>query len=125
MKSRMSKREGASHVTRGSVLDDLGFTAAEALEIKVKGEVYRELLAYIKELGFDQQRLAAALGVHQPEVSHLLNGKISKFSVGKLIKFAGKLNLAARVRITNPGSGKAASVTAAARCAETMQKHLA
>ena len=102
MKSSASKTEKVPHVTRGSVLDDLGFSAAETLEIKVKAEIYRELLAYIKEQGFDQQGLATALGVHQPEVSHLLNGKISKFSVGKLIKFAGKLNLGAQVQITKP-----------------------
>ena len=125
MRSRASKAEKVPHVTRGSVLDDLGFSAAEALEIKVKAEIYRELLAYIQQKGFDQQGLAAVLEVHQPEVSNLLNGRISKFSVGKLIKFAGKLNLGARVRITKPRSGKVASVTAPARCVETTHKDLA
>jgi predicted XRE-type DNA-binding protein len=33
------------------------------------------------------------LGMHQPDVSNLLNGRVSKFSMSKLIKFAGKLNL--------------------------------
>ena len=95
------------HVTRGSALDDLGFAASEALEIKVKAEIYRDLLKHIQEAGLPQRELGAILGVHQPDVSNLLNGRISKFSVGKLIKFAGKLNLGAEVRITKFKSAKA------------------
>ena len=98
MKTRKESR--TPYVTRGNVLDDLGFTVAEAQEIKVKAELYRELLAYIKEDGFDQQGLAAALSVHQPEVRHLLNGKVSKFSVDKLVRFAGRLQtISARAMI--------------------------
>jgi predicted XRE-type DNA-binding protein len=89
-------------VTKGNVLDELGFNASEALEIKVKAEIYRDLLSYIKERGFAQQELGTLLGIHQPDVSNLLNGRVSKFSVSKLIKFAGKLNLGAQVRLTKP-----------------------
>ena len=82
------------------MLDDLGFSPEEALEIKVKADVYRDLLRYIQKRGFTQKQLASTLGIHQPDASNLLNGRVSKFSVGKLIKFAGKLNLAAEVKIT-------------------------
>jgi len=90
------------YLTKGNVLDDLGFSPEEGLEIKVKADIYRDLLHYIKNQGFTQQELGNALKIHQPDVSNLMNGRISKFSVGKLIKFAGKLNLGAEVRITNP-----------------------
>jgi predicted XRE-type DNA-binding protein len=90
------------HVTKGSVLDDLGFSSSEALEIKVKAEIYRELLQFIREEGISAQELAAVLGMHQPDISNLLNGKISKFSVGKLIQCAGKLQLGAKVELTKP-----------------------
>jgi hypothetical protein len=53
------------------------------------------------------------LGIHQPDVSNLLNGRVSKFSVGKLIQFAGKLNLVVQVKITKPKVGKLPSVAAA------------
>ena len=106
------------HLTRGSVLDDLGFSASEALEIKVKAELYRDLLQYIKDRGFSQQDLGTALGIHQPDVSNLLNGKVSKFSVGKLLKFAGKLNLGAQVKLTKPRVGKLPSVSALRRTQE-------
>ena len=46
------------------------------------------------------------LAIHQPDLSYLLNGRVSKFSVGKLIKFAGKLNLGAQVKLTKPATEK-------------------
>ena len=114
MRSKNSEQR-TSHLTRESVLDDLGFSASEALEIKVKAELYRDLLQYIKDRGFSQQDLGVALGIHQPDVSNLLNGKVSKFSVGKLLKFAGKLNLGAQVKLTKPRAGKLPSVSASRR----------
>jgi hypothetical protein len=46
--------------------------------------------------------LVAVLKVHQPDVSNLLKGKISKVSITKLIQFAGRLNLDARVKVPSP-----------------------
>jgi predicted XRE-type DNA-binding protein len=103
MKSKRSE-EKAPHVTKGSVFDDLGFTPAEALELKVKAEIYGELLNYIEERGYSQKELGKLLGILQPEVSNLLTGKVSRFSVGKLIKLAGKLNLGAKISLTRPTS---------------------
>ncbi len=111
MRSKNSEQR-TPHLTRGSVLDDLGFSASEALEIKVKAELYRDLLQYVKDRGFSQQELGTALGIHQPDVSNLLNGKVSKFSVGKLLRLAGKLNLGAQVKLTKPRAGKLPSVSA-------------
>jgi predicted XRE-type DNA-binding protein len=102
MKSSDSKENSASHVTKGSVLDDLGFSPSEALEIKVKAGIYRELMQFIREQGISARELAVVLGMHQPDVSNLLNGKVSKFSVGKLIQCAGKLQLGAQVKLTKP-----------------------
>jgi predicted XRE-type DNA-binding protein len=102
MKSSDSRENSVPHVTKGSVLDDLGFSPSEALEIKVKAEIYRELVQFIREQGISARELAVVLGMHQPDVSKLLNGKISKFSVGKLIQFAGKLQLGAQVKLTKP-----------------------
>jgi predicted XRE-type DNA-binding protein len=96
----MANPESKPHTTHGSVLDDLGFSPPEALELKVKAEIYTELLQHIQERGLAQQQLAGLLGMHQPDVSHLLNGKISKFSVSKLLRLAGRLNLSAQVKLT-------------------------
>jgi predicted XRE-type DNA-binding protein len=100
MKNKVNNLETQPTVTRGSVLEDLGFSPAEALETQVKAEIYRDLLDYIRQREFSPRELCVRLGIHQPDVSNLLNGRISKFSVGKLIKFAGKLNLVAQVKLT-------------------------
>ncbi len=112
MKSKSNSEKRTPHLTRGNLLDDLGFSPSEALEIKVKADIYRDLLQYIKERAFAQQELGAILGIHQPDVSNLLNGRLSKFSVGKLIKFAGRLNLRAQVKLTKPKSGNLSSLAA-------------
>jgi len=95
-----NKKAGSPHITRGNVLEDIGFSAAESLEIRVKADIYRDLLKYIKSRGFTQHQLVTTLGIHQPDVSNLLSGKVSKFSVGKLITFAGRLDLGAEVKLT-------------------------
>ncbi len=115
MKTKSNSEERTPHLTRGSVLDDLGFSSSEALEIKVKAEIYRDLLQYIRERGFAQQQLGTLLGIHQPDVSNLLNGRVSKFSVGKLIKFAGKLNLGAEIKLTKPKPEKPSAVVASGK----------
>src|SRR5665213_3394791 len=61
-KMKSKSKERMPHLTKGNVLDDLGFSSAEALELKVKAEIYYEFLEYIKEREFTQQELGALLG---------------------------------------------------------------
>jgi predicted XRE-type DNA-binding protein len=91
-----------THITRGDVLDDLGLSRAEVVEAKVKADLWQDLIAHVAPLGLTQKELARRLGVHQPEVSHLLNGKLSKFSAGTLIQYAVKLDLEVEVKLTAP-----------------------
>ena len=55
---------------------------------------------------FDQAYLKTALKIHQPDVSNLLRGKISKFSTGKLIQFAVRLSLDVHVQLKEPKAQK-------------------
>ena len=91
-----------SHVTRGSVLDDLGLTEEEVTEARIKANLWRDLVAHIKSLKLTQKEMAKRLGIHQPEVSSLLNGKLSKFSAGTLIHYAVVLNMDVAVKLTAP-----------------------
>ena len=91
-----------THISKGSVLDDLGFSPAELLELRVKSDLWRDLVAHIEPLQLAQKELARRLGVHQPEVSHLLAGKLSKFSVGTLIQYGAKLDLGFEGGFTKP-----------------------
>jgi len=90
------------HVTKGDIFDDLGLSTQDALEAKIKADIWKDLLAHIEKRGLDQSALAYSLKIHQPDVSNLLRGKLSKFSTAKLIAFAVRLKLGVQVRITDP-----------------------
>jgi predicted XRE-type DNA-binding protein len=101
-----SRNNKPGHVTKGDIFDDLGFSPAETLEMKIKAEIWQALLQHIEQHGFSQAYLVTTLKAHQPDVSNLLRGKISKISITKLIQFAGRLNLDARVQVTSPKPAK-------------------
>lgn len=92
------KRETSkpSHVTRGSVLDDLGFSPEQATALKFKAELYRAILKVAEK--YSQKELQIILGEPQPRVSELLNGKIANKSVDKLLSYAGRLGLEAKAK---------------------------
>jgi predicted XRE-type DNA-binding protein len=113
-----------SHISRGSVFDDLGLSRTEATEAKVKADLWRDLIGHIAPLDLTQKELARRLNVHQPEVSHLLSGKLSKFSVGSLIAYAVKLDLAVKVKITAPAKVKNRVVKVVRAGAKAVSSHV-
>ena len=86
----------ATHVTRGNVLDDLGFLPEHATALKFKAELYQAILKVAKK--YTQRELQTLLGEPQPRVSELLNGKIANKSVDKLLNYAGRLGIEAKVK---------------------------
>ena len=101
-----SKPSKPGHITTGDILEDLGFSPQETIEAKVKSDLWRDLLAHIERRGVNQAYLKKTLKIHQPDVSNLLRGKISKFSTGKLIQFAVRLNLDVRVELKEAATQK-------------------
>src|SRR5271156_3882668 len=101
MKSASAKNE-PGHLTKGDIFDDLGFSPAETLEAKIKADIWQALVQHIEARGFSQAYLVNALKAHQPDVSNLLKGKIARISITKLIQFAGRLNLDARIKVILP-----------------------
>ncbi len=91
MKSRTSK---PTHVSRGNVLDDLGFSPEQATALKFKAELYQAILKVAKK--YSQKELQKILGEPQPRVSELLNGKIANKTVDKLLYYAGRLGIEAK-----------------------------
>ena len=59
------------YVTRGNVIDDLGFSPENATALKFKAELYRAVLKYTSK--YSQKDLQVILGEPQPRVSELLN----------------------------------------------------
>lgn len=86
------------HVTRGNVLDDLGFSPEQTTALKFKAELYRAILKYAQK--YTQKELQAILGEPQPRVSELLNGKIANKSVDKLLYYAGRLGIEAKAKFS-------------------------
>jgi predicted XRE-type DNA-binding protein len=113
---KASKPSKPGHITTGDILEDLGFSPQEALEAKVKADLWRDLLVHVERRGVDQAYLKKTLKIHQPDVSNLLRGKFSKFSTGKLIQFAVRLNLDVRVELKEaPTRNRVAAVISDAK----------
>jgi predicted XRE-type DNA-binding protein len=82
-----------SHITKGDVLDDLGFTRAEASALKIKADLLDSILREIEKRGYTQRQLVDLLDEYQPSDSNLLQGKIAKVSIEKLLYYSARLNL--------------------------------
>src|SRR6202171_6586947 len=91
------------HVTRGNVLDDLGFPPEQATALKFKAELYQAVLKYARK--YSQKELQVILGGPQPRVSELLNGKIANKSVDKLLYYAGRLGIETQARFAQTHKG--------------------
>jgi predicted XRE-type DNA-binding protein len=85
-----------THVTRGNVLDDLGFSSEQATILKFKAGLYQAILKHARK--YSQKQLQVILAEPQPRVSELLNGKIANKSVDKLLHYAGRLGIEAKAR---------------------------
>ena len=85
-----------THVTRGNVLDDLGFSPEQATLLKFKADLYQAILKHAKK--YSVKQLQVIMGEPQPRVSELLNGKIANKSVDKLLYYAGRLGIEAKAR---------------------------
>ena len=85
-----------AHVSRGNVLDDLGFSPEQATALKFKAKLYQAILKYAQK--YSQKELQVILGEPQPRVSELLNGRIANKSVDKLLYYAGRLGIEATAK---------------------------
>jgi len=102
-----------THLTRGNVLDDLGFSPEQTTALKFKAELYHAILKYARK--YSQKELQAILGEPQPRVSELLNGKIATKSVDKLLQYAGRLGIEAKAEFSQTHKGVVEKELALAR----------
>jgi predicted XRE-type DNA-binding protein len=69
----------------GNVFADLGF--AEPEEMLLKAELARRIGQAIKKRNLTQVEAAGILGIDQPKVSALLRGRLTLFSIDRLLRF--------------------------------------
>ncbi|HEY1940356.1 MAG TPA: XRE family transcriptional regulator [Candidatus Angelobacter sp.] len=95
----------AKHVTKGDIFDYLSLSKAEAASLRIKARILSALLKHVRQKRYTQARLAEVLDDYQPNISNLLNGKISKMSIEKLLAYAHRLNLNAEIVLKFKPSG--------------------
>src|SRR5215212_7890832 len=95
-----------SHVTRGDVFRDLGFSPEEAAVLQLKTQLHIEIMRAIKQQKLTPRQLETVLGVPQPRVSELINGKISRMTADLLAKYLYRLGR--EVAMTTKSSRKRA-----------------
>ena len=75
----------------------------DAGELVLKSRLMQFVAAEIRKRGLTQSAAGELLGLDQPNVSALVNEKISRFSVEKLMTFVSRLGFGVSVRIEGTG----------------------
>ena len=86
----MSKEKIEYEKGSGNIFKDLGFPNPE--EKLAKARLASMIYDIIEERHLTQARAGKILGINQPKVSALRNGRLSGFSIERLFSFLGKLD---------------------------------
>jgi predicted XRE-type DNA-binding protein len=91
-------------ITKGSrdVFRDLGFSPAEARNLRLRSELMTALRKFIEHQGLTQAGAAKRLNVSQPRISDLTRGKISRFSLDSLVNMLTDAGMEIAVKIKQP-----------------------
>jgi predicted XRE-type DNA-binding protein len=100
----MHNRE--STPSSGNVFADLNLPEAD--DLLAKAELAAKIIAEIQRRRLTQSQAAAILGIDQPKVSALKQGKLSGFSIERLMRLL--LVLGRDIEITVKGRAKSRSV---------------
>lgn len=82
-----------------SVWDAIAESPEEACNLKLRSRIMDAIEAYIEREGITQHVAAERLGVSRSRVGELVNGRISKFTIDKLVNMATRVGLTASIRI--------------------------
>jgi predicted XRE-type DNA-binding protein len=99
----MTSRESTS--SSGNVFADLKLPNAD--DLLAKAELATKIIAEIQRRRLTQSQAARLLGIDQPKVSALKQGKLSGFSIERLMRFL--LLLGQNIEITVKGRSRPAS----------------
>jgi predicted XRE-type DNA-binding protein len=81
----MPKRAIDYVVSSGNVFAHLGLPNPE--ELLAKAELAHKITVLIKKRGLTQAQAAKLLGVDQPKISSLIRGRLTGFSIERLMRF--------------------------------------
>jgi predicted XRE-type DNA-binding protein len=80
-----------THVSKGNVFEDLGFSPEEAAILRMKTQLHVEIMRAIEKQKLTPRQLEKVLDVPQPRVSELTSGKISRMTADLLAKYLYRL----------------------------------
>jgi len=82
-----------------SVWDALEDDQSERESVKLKSRLMVEIARHIKSMGITQAQAAKQMGVSQPRVSDLVNGKLDRFTIDMLVTMLSRIGLQVEVRL--------------------------
>lgn len=99
-----SKNPTAVRFTKssGDVFIDLGFTPAEACNLRLRSRMMTALRKFIAGKKMTQAQAAKMLKVTQPRISDLMRGEIGRFSLDTLVNMMADAGLEVDLRIKTP-----------------------
>jgi predicted XRE-type DNA-binding protein len=101
----MPKREGTPG--SGNVFADLGLPHAD--ELLARAELAAKIIQEIENRRLTQARAAAMLGIDQPKVSALKQGRLSGFSIERLVRFLLLLGHDVEISVSQKPKSRAAA----------------
>ncbi len=84
----------------GNVFKDIGFNDIEAAQAERRLSVLKQITAAVKKRKLRAKDLERVLNEQQPRISDLLNEKISKFSLEKLLEYLERLGGDISIKVT-------------------------
>ena len=81
----------------GNVFRDMGFSKAEAENLRLRSQLMRQIDAYYRESGMTQAAAARVLGLTQPRLNALLKGRLSQFSLDAMVNIASNAGMNVRL----------------------------
>ena len=81
---------------KGNIFAALGFESEEALDLKLRSDLLMIISKIIAK--HDPRALQQILGEDQPRISELLNSKLDKLSLNRLVRYAAKLGQPIEIR---------------------------
>ena len=105
----MKKRAPANPTTdvevthgSGNVWIDLGFSPAEARQLRMRSQIMMALEKFITRNKLTQVEAAKLFKVTQPRISDLMRGRLSRFSLDTLVKMLVDAGLEVDLQIRKP-----------------------
>lgn len=96
----------------GNVFADLDFENPD--DMRLRAELVHEIRQLINGRGLKQARVAEMLAIKQPDVSALVNGRLARFSVERLLRFLTLLGQDVQIVVRDNPDGGAGRLSLAA-----------